>query len=479
MKSVSQSCVTIIVAWLLWCSGEGGGAFDRKAKAAENPAPGPVQRRKIEAGRELFSRQWVPGDQRSKGGDGLGPVYNERSCLNCHDQGGPGGSGPADKNIVLITPASSSLDLPGSPGFFYAFSFNYGPGGFQYRLGNTSPQKKADLRAAAPFLADLVQIHPGFKAAPSVVLHRYGNDPDYRTWREWVLGKHGAVAFKTSQRNPPAIFGVRLIDAVPDDVIEAGAKRKHPGWPGIKGRVSRLPDGRIGRFGWKAQTATLREFVVSAAAVELGLEIPGHPQAADPRIPPLPASGPDMDQDDCDALIAYVRGLPQPATETPPIARDARAASAGKTLFRLIGCAACHTPKLGGVDGIYSDLLVHEMNPELSDTGVYGAFQAGPGGAARAAVPVGQGANAERTSAGLAEWRTPPLWGLRDSAPYLHDGRAATIEEAILLHGGEAGASVHRYRQLSPRDRAQLERFLNTLVAPATEKPAELARNGR
>jgi CxxC motif-containing protein (DUF1111 family) len=439
---------------------------------ADGPAGGA---RRVAQGRELFARQWVPGDRRSKGGDGLGPVYNDRACVNCHDQGGPGGGGPADKNIVLITPGSSGAEIPGNPGFFYAFSFNYGPNGFEYRLGNGGPPGKADNRLAAPLLAELVQLHPGFRSAPSVVLHRYGNDPDYRTWREWVLGKHGTLSFKTSQRNPPAIFGARLIDAVPDDVIEAEVRRKHPGWAAVKGRVSRLPDGRIGRFGWKAQTATLREFVLSAAAVELGLELPGHAQAADPRIPPLPASGPDMDQDDCDALIAYVRALPRPTVETPPLPRDARAVNAGKAVFKSIGCAACHVPKLGEVEGIFSDLLLHEMSPELSDTGVYGAFLAAP----RDAAAAGQPAKPERGAARLEEWRTPPLWGLRDSAPYLHDGRAVTIEQAILLHGGEASASAQRYRQLAPRDRALLERFLNSLVAPGPEQPAELARNGR
>jgi CxxC motif-containing protein (DUF1111 family) len=446
--------------------------------AASGAEVAPNGERQVTQGRELFARQWVPGDRRSSGGDGLGPVYNDRACVNCHDQGGPGGSGPADKNIVLITPGSGSGNQAGNFGFFYALSFNYGPGGFEYRLGNAGPQGKADARFAAPLLADLVQIHPGFGSAPSVVLHRYGNDPDYRIWREWVLGVHGAISFKISQRNPPAIFGARLIDTVPDDAIEAEVKRKHPGWPGVKGRVSRLADGRIGRFGWKAQTATLREFVLSAAAVELGLEVPGHSQAADPRIPPMPASGLDMDQAECDSLIAYVRALPRPTVETRPAPRDARAVIAGKALFKSIGCAACHSPNLGEIDGIYSDLLLHEMNPELSDTGLYGAFLAAPRDPALVPAARHKG-KADRTSARLEEWRTPPLWGLRDSGPYLHDGRAPTIEQAILLHGGEASASAQRYRQLTLRDRTQLDRFLNSLVAPAPEQPAELARNGR
>jgi CxxC motif-containing protein (DUF1111 family) len=442
-------------------------------------ANGPkVDRGQRAKGRELFARQWVTGDQRSHGGDGLGPVYNERSCLNCHDQGGPGGAGGADKNIELITPASASNEHQNNPAFFYAFSFSYGPEGFEYHSGNPAAEGKRDVHVSPPILAELVQIHPGFRSAPSVVLHRYGNDRDYRAWRDWVLGKHGTIALKTSQRSPTPLFGLGLVDAIADDVIEAGAKHRQPGWPGVHGRVSRLPDGRIGRFGWKAQMATLREFVVSAAAVELGLEVPGHPQAADPRIPALPVSGMDMDQEETDALISYVRALPAPLSELPPNVKDARTQKAGKALFKSIGCAACHVPKLGETDGLYSDLLLHEMSPELNDTGIYGAFLAGPRDAAKPA-PAVHGGQPGRPDLRLSEWRTPPLWGLRDSAPYLHDGRAPTIEQAILLHGGEAAASAQRYRALSPRERNQLERFLLSLIAPLAPAPDNLARNGK
>ena len=163
-----------------------------------------------------------------------------------------------------------------------------------------------------------------FKGRRACVLHRYGNDRDYRAWRESVLGAHGDLSFRTSQRNPTPLFGLGLVDAIPDDAIEAAARRRQAGWPGVHGRVSRLPDGRIGRFGWKAQTASLREFVLSAAAVELGLEVPGHAQAADPRIPPLAATGVDLNQDDCDAMIAYVRALPAPVAEKSAAARDER-----------------------------------------------------------------------------------------------------------------------------------------------------------
>jgi CxxC motif-containing protein (DUF1111 family) len=282
-----------------------------------------------------------------------------------------------------------------------------------------------------------------------VVLHRFGPDADYRAWRERVPGVHGNLVLKTSQRNPTPLFGAGPIDAIPDDAIEAAAKRKFAAWPQVKGRVSRLRDGRIGRFGWKAQVATLEEFVLTAAAVELGLEVPDRPQAGDPRVPPLAAPGLDMNQDECAALVAYVRGLPTPGTSEPETPRDAQRIKAGAALFKTIGCATCHLIRLGDVEGIYSDLLLHDMSPDLGDTSSYGGF---------AAV------------ATVQEWRTPPLWGLRDSGPYLHDGRAETIDQAIRSHGGQAGPSAQRYTQLSKGERGQLEAFLMALGAPKEEK---------
>ncbi len=430
---------------------------------ANQPA-NPPQARQIASGSELFVRQWVPGDRRSHGGDGLGPVYNDRSCAGCHHQGGTGGAGSADKNIEIITPTPASGDFAGFPGYFYAFSFRYGADGFEYQFGNPADAQNRTRRTGGAVPAELVRIHPGFRDAPGVLLHRYGNDGDYRVWREWVLGRHGTIALAASERNPPALFGAGSIDKVADAAIEAAARRKHPSWPQVKGRVSRLDNGRIGRFGWKAQTASLREFSLTAAAFEMGLEVPGHAQAADPRVPPLAAPGLDMNAAECDALVAYVASLPAPSAQRPANPRDERGIKAGKTLFKSIGCAECHVPELGGVDNLYSDLLLHDMGRELSDTPAYRVF---------AGAPVDQPANAARGdrarrvgTASPNEWRTPPLWGLRNSAPYLHDGRAATIEEAISLHGGEATPAADRYRQLSAAESAQLVRFLSSLAAP-------------
>ena len=221
--------------------------------------PAPVDRRvqgESLRGRELFERVWVKHDPRSHGGDGLGPVFNGSSCVTCHHLGGSGGAGGLDQNIEIATPIDQGSE---GPGFFYAFSMDFGSGRMDYRMGNGSGHSP---RAAGSIdTRTLATIHPGFRDAQSVVLHSYGTDPDYNAWRSSVPGRHGTIVIQTSQRNPPPLFGAGLIDTIPDEAIEAAARRKVAGTAEIRGRVSRLKDGRIGRFGWKAQTATLKEFV--------------------------------------------------------------------------------------------------------------------------------------------------------------------------------------------------------------------------
>src|SRR4029079_11512421 len=122
-----------------------------------------------------------------------------------------------------------------------------------------------------------------------------------------VPGRRGAVRVELSERNPTTLFGAGLIDAIPDEAIEAAARRRSAPTPGVRGKVARLKGGEVGRFGWKAQTETLEEFVLSAAASEVGLEVPGPHQAGDPRLPGIGAAGLDMDRDECAALVAFVR----------------------------------------------------------------------------------------------------------------------------------------------------------------------------
>jgi CxxC motif-containing protein (DUF1111 family) len=259
-------------------------------------------------------------------------------------------------------------------------------------------------------------------------------------------------AFVRSQRNPSSVLGSGLIDALPEPVIVAAADRRFPDFPQVTGRASRIKDGALGRFGWKGQVASLNAFVRTACSVELGLEVPGHAQAGDPLDPDRHAPGLDLDDADCDSLADYVRGLSPPAEGVA----DAETVREGRATFAAVGCATCHMPDLGSARGIYSDLSLHDMGREMSDSGSYYGLPSGP------APP-----SSSAESATATEWRTPPLWGVRDSAPYLHDGRAETLEQAVAFHGGEAKEIADRFFGLTPGRRRQVLAFLNTLGAPS------------
>jgi CxxC motif-containing protein (DUF1111 family) len=256
----------------------------------------------------------------------------------------------------------------------------------------------------------------------------------------------GPFTLVLSHRNASALFGAGQIDAVPDDAIEREAEEQK--WQGLttQGRVARQKDGRIGRFGWKAQVPNLREFVLNACAVELGLESPTHHQASDPFGNGARPGAIDISNEDCNALIDYVSKLPAPIEQSPE--RQA----AGFEQYVTIGCADCHRPNLGEVEGLFSDLLLHEMGGNLSDSGQYYGEE-----------------NPSDTSPGGAkpgEWRTPPLWGVADSAPYLHDGRAQTLIDAIRAHGGQAEASRRKFDNLPSEPRKQVITFLRSLKSP-------------
>jgi CxxC motif-containing protein (DUF1111 family) len=387
-------------------------------------------------GRELFVKVWEPGKPSAAGGDGLGPLYNERSCVGCHHLGGTGGGGGNERNVILLT----ALAEPPKPD-----------------------------EGTRVFQGELEQLHPGFRNRQNVVIHHHAVSRDdesrlaaIRVYSA-VQTRDEMVALRKSSRNTPALFGAGLIDGVPDAAILEAEKRRFAAFPEIKGRVSRLPGGRLGRFGWKGQTARLNDFVLAACSNELGLEVPGRHQVSlaaakefDPATLKL-----DLTAEETARLTAFVANLPPPVR---PI-RESTLPPWGYMVFERIGCATCHSPRLGRVNGLYSDLLLHDLGDRVLDFGAYGG----------SANPAGVKDLAERTAparssgeAGPTEWRTPPLWGVADSAPYLHDGRASTLDEAIRLHGGEAEATSERYRKLDGRDRRDLLSLLQSLTVSRT-----------
>ena len=193
------------------------------------------------------------------------------------------------------------------------------------------------------------------------------------------------------------------------------------------GRVRELPDGRVGKFGWRGQFATLEEFVATACANEIGLGTPSVAQAKPLTTRTAPDVEPDLDRKQFRALVAFVKTLPKPVEATPTNPSEQAAAERGRELFRTVGCAVCHVPDLGGVAGVYSDFLLHDVE-DRGHGGSYG------GGVQTPEVPMP--ARHPRPE----EWKTPPLWGVADSAPYFHDGNSPTLRDAIVRHGGDAAS---------------------------------------
>jgi CxxC motif-containing protein (DUF1111 family) len=441
-------------------------------------------------GKELFTREWIAGDRRSHAGDGLGPVYNAQSCAACHRLGGIGGAGNNDTNVSLVTVFVSEKLNGGLAGILPEHALPPADAPKKVVVGKPGREVELDI----PSRDQLAKIHPALRTQASFPLHRFGLGSEFAKWKAGIFPKdrteienlnkqnsnrrhskvidHSEVTLIESKRNTPALFGTGLIDALPDRVFDEVAAEQttatgdalRPSELGpegealpVRGRVARLKDGRVGRFGWKASVASLREFTLQACSSELGLEVPGFARAAPPWKSGYKAPGIDLTSEQCDTLTRFVASLPKPRVRPPESPEQATAIERGRNLFAHVGCATCHRPKLGDLDGIYSDLLLHDMGRQLSDSGSYTVLEP---------EIVSKDKSKQFRAANEREWRTPPLWGLRDSAPYLHDGRAETVAVAVALHGGEGLIASQAYRGLSEKEREQVELFLQTLAAP-------------
>src|SRR5438105_4028699 len=358
-----------------------------------------AQRRRFEAGRAVFETVFTPET-------GLGPLFNAVSCASCHEQPVVGGGGSND-------PAEGSEDIE-----VHATAF-HGAGARCDDLAAVGGQ--VIQKQVTPALSDVLHI----TAEPIP-----------------------AAATDSGHRTTPDLFGFGLLDAVPDAVILARADPLDRNGDGISGRPNRTADGRLGRFGRKAQAATLREFNADAFVMEMGITNPvnqteqtvgGLPFPA--GIDPLPE--PEIGAEQLDAADAFVRFL-----APPPRAPLDFTGALGSVLFRKIGCAACHVPALPTganpvpelrfrVVAAYTDLLLHDMGPDLADICLGEALP--------------------------SEFRTEPLMGLRFATAFLHDGRAKTISQAIELHAGEARAARNRFVRLTASERRTLLRFLKSL----------------
>ena len=349
---------------------------------------------------------WRDGQDQFKArmnpGNGLGPIFNRDSCVACHS--GPAIGGSSEINATRFGKTTGGVFDP------------------LIALGGSLLQE----RALQPI---------GVEVIPS-------------------------QANTTALRNTQPLFGLGLIDAIPDATILANVRTKPVN--GVLGRAAMVTDpvtGKpaVGRFGWKAQQANLLAFSADAFVNEMGITNRIFPlenapngnetllAAMEPPNVPIPndQTDPRTGKAGIDRLADFMRFT------APPPQQPANASTTfGATFFMQIGCTSCHVPSMNtGTNPIaalnnqtvslYSDLLLHDMGT-LGDG-------------------IAQG------NAGPKEMRTAPLWGLSASGPYLHDGRAHTVDAAIRAHSGEATYSVNQYLKLNSSQQSLLLQFLNSL----------------
>jgi len=402
------------------------------------------ERRRFEIGDSFFTQNWVTAPASTDARDGLGPIFNAQACASCHlrdGRGVPASTGDGQLGLLI------RLSIPGE-------SEDGGP--------NPHPEFGDQLQdrsiLGVPAEAELVISYTERTGT-------YGDGTPYSlrvpTYELVGAPELAAADVMMSPRLAPQVIGMGLLEAIPDDDLLAVADPDDADGNGISGRPNRVwnpATGRteLGRFGWKANAPTVEVQSAGAFNGDIGITssvFPGQPCAASQTdCLEAPEGGePEVTDDRLASVTFYTRTLAVPAM------RDHRAPEVerGRNVFEDIGCASCHTPShTTGTDPVaalseqrifpYTDLLLHDMGPDLAD-------------------------GRPDFEADGSEWRTPPLWGLgliddvNGERFLLHDGRARTIEEAILWHGGEAEAAREAFRTASADLRADLVAFLEAL----------------
>jgi CxxC motif-containing protein (DUF1111 family) len=414
-------------------------------------------------GNGLFRKTWVSSPSSTQASDGLGPLFNARSCQLCHLKDGRGH--PPRVPGEAMTSMVMRLSVPARTG--------------------EEKQALADkllLRIPDSIYGGQLQDFavPGIDREGTVSI-------DYEEIRVPLNG--GAVALLVkptyriddlnygpldpnlmiSPRIAPQMIGLGLLEAIHEADIRANADPDDRDGDGISGKISELRDpetgeSTIGRFGWKASEPTIELQAAHAFADDIGISSPKAPRhwgdctesqtaclamasGVQERLGDTEAPDPILD-----LVTFYSRNLAVPARRDI----DDPVVLQGKALFHETGCASCHTPKFVTRRDAsqpahqfqliwpYTDLLLHDMGEGLTDN-----------------APVGDASG--------SEWRTPPLWGIgltetvSGHTLYLHDGRARNLLEAILWHGGEAETARDRVVGMTPDERAALIRFLESL----------------
>ncbi len=413
-----------------------------------------AERRTFEVGDSFFTQNWVTAPASTDARDGLGPTMNARSCSSCHvldGRGLPPDPSDDDTELGLLL----RLSIPG------ADPATGGP--------LPDPTYGGQLQDTA---INGVEPEGSMAVVFDTIEGSYGDGTPF----ELVAPTYSVddLAFGAAHpdllvgpRLAPAVFGVGLLEEIPEADLLALADPDDADDDGISGRANEvwsptLGEMAIGRFGWKANQATVRDQVADAFFGDIGITSSLHPDQNCPGpqlacAEAIDGGEPELTDSRLTSVTFYNRTLAVPGARVDGGGDDALAAQIldGFALFDEFGCSSCHTPTFTTGDSDipaladqtihpYTDLLLHDMGDGLAD------------------------GRPDHLATG-SEWRTPPLWGLgliddvNAGRFLLHDGRARTIEEAILWHGGEGEASREAFRLADAVDRAALLAFLESL----------------
>lgn len=399
-------------------------------------------------GNRLFNTNWVVAPASVKSFDGLGPLFNRVSCDGCHTQDGRGRP-PLERGETMDS-MLMRLSIPNA---------NSPNGTSPHPVYGDQLSEQANLGMAPEGITKITrQIIAGtFADGETYELEK----PTYSI-ESLGYGPRGKDIL-TSPRVAQQMIGLGLLEAVPEAALLANADPEDKTADGISGRANRVIDAvtgkeAIGRFGWKANQANLTSQNAGAAFGDIGLTSSVHPKEnctpaqKDCLAAPIGGDEIDLSESFLERLTLYTRLLAVPAqrnTDDPAVIK-------GNKLFSQFGCATCHVTTLQTDDAAslpelanqkfhpFTDLLLHDMGPDLADNR--------PDGVASG-----------------SEWRTPPLWGIghfqatNGHQRLMHDGRARGPAEAILWHGGEAKNAREAFRNASKTDRDALVSFLNSL----------------
>jgi CxxC motif-containing protein (DUF1111 family) len=425
--------------------------FNDTPNAFGQPAPGLDRWEELYffVGNSFFNMNWVQAPASTTARDGLGPLFNSRSCAGCHFKDGRGRppefEGEAPTGFLLRLSLNEQV-ITGAP----MPEAIYG--------GQFQTHSIEGLDHEGDFRIEYTEIVGTYPDGTPYSLHQ----PIYTLENLNYGAMSGEVLF--SPRVANQMIGLGLLEAIPEATLLSHADPNDRDGDGISGRPNIVWDvlnsrQAIGRFGWKANQPHLLQQVAAAFNGDMGITTRLFPQqnctavqtdclnaisGADPEV--------EISDDDLLKTVLYASALAVPAQRDS----DTQLVQQGRELFEQVQCSACHVPTLQtGLHPTipalsyqtihpYTDLLLHDMGDGLAD-------------------------GRPDFEASGSEWRTPPLWGIglietvNGHTYYLHDGRARSLEEAILWHGGESEASRDAYMDLSAAERAALLAFLESL----------------